>query len=390
LGGFINDDGGNQTSAPDFVDAMFGNYQEAPGSPTIDAGENNVANGIEDLDGSPRTIGSATDIGAYEYNPPAVATEAPTSVTTSTAQLTGTIDSHGLGGTAQFEFGTTTAYGTVISLGSIVAGSGSNSLVYTLTGLTADTTFHYRIDFLYGATTLSGEDQTFTTDANPVAPINTALPQVSGTRKVGATLKCSSGAWSGTPRIVLSYLWLRNGTPIAGPTKSSYALTAADATHAVACRVTATNVAGAAQATSRTVTIAALPACYGLAGAALAKCKALHTERTALQRCAKLPTGTEGGRRQHSACVTNAKLAYKRAIAIIACERIKRARRRAACVIVARNRHRPNPPRDAGSTKAPRAAARSDRPHPPIVTKLEARQAEVLQLARDHSPRRLS
>jgi hypothetical protein len=336
VGGFINDDGGNQTRAPDFVGAASGNYHEAPGSPTIDAGENNAANGAEDLDGSPRTVGSSTDVGAYEYNPPAVTTDAATSVTTSAAQLNGTIDSHGLGGTAQFEFGPTTAYGSVIPLGPIVAGTGGNSLSHTLPGLAAGTTFHYRIDFIYGSTTFSGGDQTFMTAPPPVPPFNTALPQISGTTKVGATLSCSSGAWSGTPRIVLSYQWLRNGTQIAGPTSSSYTTTAADATRSIACRVTATNSAGAAQATSPTIAMPALPACYGLAGAAAARCKALQTERAALHRCARIPTGTQSLRRKHAACVLRARLAYQHAIAIIGCERIRNARKRAACITAAR------------------------------------------------------
>ena len=65
----IADLGGNQTAAPLFVDAAHGDYREAPGSPTIDAG---IADqlGPLDLDGNTRVLGPAPDIGAYEFVPP--------------------------------------------------------------------------------------------------------------------------------------------------------------------------------------------------------------------------------------------------------------------------------------------------------------------------------
>jgi hypothetical protein len=62
---------GNQTAPPLFVDAAGGNYREAAGSPTIDAG---TAEGVSaaDLDGNPRALGAAPDIGAFELVPPPV------------------------------------------------------------------------------------------------------------------------------------------------------------------------------------------------------------------------------------------------------------------------------------------------------------------------------
>jgi hypothetical protein len=62
----VIDGGGNQTAPPLFVDAEKGDYHEAVGSPTIDAG---VAGelGPFDLDGNLRTLGAAPDIGAYEF-----------------------------------------------------------------------------------------------------------------------------------------------------------------------------------------------------------------------------------------------------------------------------------------------------------------------------------
>jgi hypothetical protein len=60
----------NQAAPPLFVSPAAGDYREAAGSPTIDAGAPDPLNGSADLDGSPRTVGPAPDIGAFEYVPP--------------------------------------------------------------------------------------------------------------------------------------------------------------------------------------------------------------------------------------------------------------------------------------------------------------------------------
>ena len=65
----ITDGGGNQDAAPLFVDAAGGDYREAPGSPTIDAGTTELI-GPLDLAGNPRALGAAPDIGAFEFVPP--------------------------------------------------------------------------------------------------------------------------------------------------------------------------------------------------------------------------------------------------------------------------------------------------------------------------------
>jgi hypothetical protein len=42
-----------------------------PDSPSINAGLNGFATGLEDLDGNPRIVGGTVDIGAYEFQTPA-------------------------------------------------------------------------------------------------------------------------------------------------------------------------------------------------------------------------------------------------------------------------------------------------------------------------------
>jgi hypothetical protein len=64
----VVDGGGNQSAAPLFVDSENGDYREAAGSPTIDAGLAGEL-GPLDLGGSSRALGAAPDIGAFEATP---------------------------------------------------------------------------------------------------------------------------------------------------------------------------------------------------------------------------------------------------------------------------------------------------------------------------------
>jgi hypothetical protein len=65
----LETDGHNQSAPPIFAGACQGNYHQAAGSPTIDAGLDGPANGAIDIDGDQRTI-DKTDIGADELVPP--------------------------------------------------------------------------------------------------------------------------------------------------------------------------------------------------------------------------------------------------------------------------------------------------------------------------------
>jgi hypothetical protein len=88
------------------------------------------------------------------------------------------------------------------------------------------------------------------------APTNTVAPVVTGTGRVGQTLSCSTGTWTGSP-VSYTYLWKRGGVST-GVTTSTYALTAPDAASAMTCEVTANNGQDSSPATSNTVNVAAL------------------------------------------------------------------------------------------------------------------------------------
>jgi hypothetical protein len=72
-------DGDGNVGPATFVDAAGGDYHQAAGSVTLDAGVADPRAGAVDLDGAPRVAGSAPDIGAYE----GVGVAAPTATTLS-------------------------------------------------------------------------------------------------------------------------------------------------------------------------------------------------------------------------------------------------------------------------------------------------------------------
>lgn len=88
-----------------------------------------------------------------------------------------------------------------------------------------------------------------------IPPSNTVAPVISGTAVVGQILSSTTGTWIGTPIPTYTYQWYRGANPISGATSSTYTLVQADATFAVTCEVTATNVVGSAEATSNALTI---------------------------------------------------------------------------------------------------------------------------------------
>jgi hypothetical protein len=84
---------------------------------------------------------------------------------------------------------------------------------------------------------------------------NTRRPLVRGRARVGARLRCDPGAWEGTIPIAYAYAWLRNGRAVRRARGPVYTVHGADGGRLLACRVTATNLAGSVAATSRPVRV---------------------------------------------------------------------------------------------------------------------------------------
>lgn len=87
------------------------------------------------------------------------------------------------------------------------------------------------------------------------APQNTALPQISGSAKEGATLTASNGTWSNAPTSY-AYQWRRCASDgrtcgdITGATTQTYSVAAADIGRTLRVVVTASNADGKGSATS--------------------------------------------------------------------------------------------------------------------------------------------
>ncbi|MGN6373169.1 MAG: MSCRAMM family protein [Solirubrobacteraceae bacterium] len=79
----------------------------------------------------------------------------------------------------------------------------------------------------------------------PVAPtpVNSGPPTLSGAPILGKELRCSPGSWLGSPNS-FSYVWLRDGSPIAGEEGSGYTVESSDWGHSLSCQVTALNSGG--------------------------------------------------------------------------------------------------------------------------------------------------
>jgi hypothetical protein len=133
-----------------------------------------------------------------------------------------------------------------------VAISGATASTYTVTSTDAGHGLKCRV------TASNGGGSDAATSAAVVIktpPTNPAAPTISGTPKVGRTLTCAKGTWTGSAPIAYSYRWLRNGSPISGATAATYVAKVADQNKMISCKVTASNAAGTATKTSAAVKV---------------------------------------------------------------------------------------------------------------------------------------
>lgn len=94
---------------------------------------------------------------------PQAETDPPSATAATSATLTGEVNPRGAPLTYHFEYGTTTGYGTSTAEQSGGAGSASEPVSATVSGLTAGTVYHYRIVATGPAGTVYGDDEQFFT-----------------------------------------------------------------------------------------------------------------------------------------------------------------------------------------------------------------------------------
>ena len=121
-------------------------------------GESNTAN---DTANDPTTVNTASA--------PTATTSAATSVGATTATLNATVNPNGQPATVQFQYGLTTAYGSIAYADGQLAGNTGQAVSANLTGLLPGTTYHFSVNAMNVIGSAAGSDLTFTTTAPDLA-----------------------------------------------------------------------------------------------------------------------------------------------------------------------------------------------------------------------------
>ena len=104
---------------------------------------------------------------------PAVSTDNATGITSTSATLNGTVNPEGQATTYDFEYGTTTSYGSQTATGDVGAGTAGVKVSAQLASLAPETTYHYRVVATNASGTTLGADVSFKTPKPPVPVVVT-------------------------------------------------------------------------------------------------------------------------------------------------------------------------------------------------------------------------
>jgi Fibronectin type III domain len=125
---------------------------------------------------------------------PSVTTASASSITSSSAIVSGTVNPNGDATMYAFQYGTTTGFGHETTLTSAGSGDTPSSVSASVTGLTSGTTYYYRIIALNGSGTATGLPLTFKTTGTPPPPPPTKPISTTGTATAsvnGATVNAT-------------------------------------------------------------------------------------------------------------------------------------------------------------------------------------------------------
>jgi hypothetical protein len=108
--------------------------------------------------------------------PPTASTGSAHNVTPVAVRLTGTVDPNGRATTYRFEYGTSTSYGASTADAGAGSGQSAKSVSASITGLTPNTRYHYRVVATNDAGIARGRDRSFVTLRNPQGVTASASP----------------------------------------------------------------------------------------------------------------------------------------------------------------------------------------------------------------------
>jgi hypothetical protein len=109
------------------------------------------------------TLALAVPAVAIAAGPPRVTTDAATALSSTGATLNGTVNPNGNATTYYFEYGPTKTYGTKTAVVNTGSGNAKSPVSAPVSGLTASTTYHFRLVATNPAGTTTGRDKAFTT-----------------------------------------------------------------------------------------------------------------------------------------------------------------------------------------------------------------------------------
>jgi hypothetical protein len=183
-------------------------------------------------------LSAATILAHYDDAGPVVSGVSPISGPAAGGS-TVTISGHGFTGATAVDFGGDPAGGLTIDSDAqitVTAPAGSGTVPVTVLTPSGRSAIISSIsEFTYAVPSATTPSQ--------LPPKNAAPPRISGVPEAGRTLGCSRGRWTGAAADY-EYQWSRDGTPIAGATKSSYRVRADDEQLSLTCAVTVFNPAG--------------------------------------------------------------------------------------------------------------------------------------------------
>jgi hypothetical protein len=188
---------------------------------------------------------------------PSATTLTPTEVTATSATLAGAVDPNdAVLGACTFELGGAGGpYTQSLPCAVLpVSTGGVQDVSAQVSGLSANTTYEYRVRASSPVGVGVGAGQLLTTAITTLVALVHPNPSITGTPANGQTLTCHPGLPTGA-MAQLTYAWLRDQIPIPGASGSTYAVKGQDTGHHLQCEVTATDGGGSASAKSAFVTI---------------------------------------------------------------------------------------------------------------------------------------